>query len=99
MATESRADSSARLAAVPASVSHVHLIGVGGTAMAALAGMLAERGYRVTGSDLQLYEPTASLLKNSKVEVLSGFGPQNLVPAPDLVVVGNVVTRINPEAA
>ena len=66
--------------------------------MAALAGMLAERGYRVTGSDLQLYEPTASLLKNSKVEVLTGFGPQNLAPAPDLVVVGNVIMRINPEA-
>ena len=48
--------------------------------MAALAGMLAERGYRVTGSDSQLYEPTASLLKRMRVEVRKGFGPQNLVP-------------------
>jgi len=67
--------------------------------MAALAGMLAEQGYRVTGSDLQLYEPTASLLKGSRVEVRAGFAAQNLNPAPDLVVVGNVVTRANPEAA
>ena len=67
--------------------------------MAALAGMLAERGYRVTGSDGQLYEPTASLLKGSRVEVRTGFGAHNLNPAPDLVVVGNVVTRTNPEAA
>ena len=92
------AESAARMAGVPHDVRHVHLIGVAGTAMAALAGMLAERGYRVTGSDSQLYEPTASLLKRMRVEVRKGFGPQNLVPAPDLVVVGNVVTRANPEA-
>jgi UDP-N-acetylmuramate: L-alanyl-gamma-D-glutamyl-meso-diaminopimelate ligase len=94
----SEGDSAARLERVPASVRHVHLIGVGGTAMAALAGMLAERGYRVTGSDNQLYEPTASLLKRSRVELRSGFVPSNLDPAPDLVVVGNVITRANPEA-
>jgi UDP-N-acetylmuramate: L-alanyl-gamma-D-glutamyl-meso-diaminopimelate ligase len=91
-------ESSARLARVPASPKHVHLIGVGGTAMAALAGMLATRGFRVTGSDRELYEPTASLLKQSQVEVKTGFGAQNLAPAPDLVVVGNVITRNNPEA-
>ena len=91
-------DSSARLARIPASAKHIHLIGVGGTAMAALAGMLAARGLRVTGSDRELYEPTASLLKQSQVEVKTGFGKQNLDPAPDLVVVGNVITRNNPEA-
>lgn len=91
-------DSAARLARIPASVRHVHLLGVGGTAMAALAGMLAERGYRVTGSDAQLYEPTASLLKTLRVEVRSGFAADNLTPAPDLVIVGNVITRNNPEA-
>ncbi len=91
-------ESAARLARVPANVRHVHLIGVGGTAMAAVAGMLAERGLRVTGSDNQLYEPTASLLKNSRVEVIGGFSPANLAPPPDLVVVGNVITRANPEA-
>ncbi|HTY54312.1 MAG TPA: Mur ligase family protein, partial [Candidatus Binataceae bacterium] len=97
MPPEADADSSARLASVPKSIRHVHLIGVGGTAMAALAGMLAESGYRVTGSDVQLYEPTASLLKGSRVEVRAGYGPSNLSPIPDLVVVGNVVTRNNPE--
>jgi UDP-N-acetylmuramate: L-alanyl-gamma-D-glutamyl-meso-diaminopimelate ligase len=91
-------DSAQRLAKIPAAVKHVHLIGVAGTAMAALAGMLTERGYRVTGSDNQLYEPTASLLKNSRVEVIGSFSPANLTPAPDLVVVGNVIPRINPEA-
>ena len=90
--------SAARLQKIPANVKHVHLIGVAGTAMAALAGMLTERGFRVTGSDNQLYEPTASLLKNSRVEVIASFAPANLTPAPDLVVVGNVIPRINPEA-
>jgi UDP-N-acetylmuramate: L-alanyl-gamma-D-glutamyl-meso-diaminopimelate ligase len=66
--------------------------------MAALAGMLTARGFRVTGSDRELYEPTASLLKQSRVEVKTGFGAHNLAPAPDLVVVGNVIVRNNPEA-
>ena len=91
-------DSSARLSRVPVLPQHVHLIGVGGTAMAALAGMLAAGGFRVTGSDRELYEPTASLLKQSRVEMHSGFGAQNLEPAPDLVIVGNVIARNNPEA-
>ncbi len=92
-------ESAARLARVPAACKRIHLIGVGGTAMAALAGMLKERGFAVSGSDNQLYEPTASLLKRLQIDVRSGFSPDNLDPAPDLVVVGNVITRNNPEAA
>ncbi len=91
-------ESAARFAKIPTAAKHVHLIGVAGTAMAALAGMLSERGYRVTGSDNQLYEPTASLLRHSRVEVIESFGAANLTPAPDLVVVGNVIPRVNPEA-
>src|SRR5216684_6493597 len=99
MPSETTSESVARLARIPAHVRHIHLIGVAGSAMAALAGMLAERGLRVTGSDNQLYEPTASLLKRLKIEVSNSFDGANLVPPPDLVVVGNVVTRANPEAA
>jgi UDP-N-acetylmuramate: L-alanyl-gamma-D-glutamyl-meso-diaminopimelate ligase len=66
--------------------------------MAALAGMLAARGYGVTGSDNQLYEPTASLLKGLRIDIRNGYDAANLTPAPDLVVVGNVVPRANPEA-
>ena len=90
-------ESNARLARIPAVVQHVHLIGVAGSAMAALAGMLAARGFRVTGSDNQLYEPTASLLKGLRIEIRNSYDAANLAPAPDLVVVGNVVTRTNPE--
>src|SRR5271167_3719519 len=90
--------SAARLSRIPADARRVHLIGVGGTAMAALAGMLVERGLSVTGSDNQLYEPTASLLRNSRVGLMTGFSPANLLPAPDLVVVGNAIVPGNPEA-
>src|ERR1700675_4769377 len=95
---EVSAESKERLARIPATVRHVHLIGVAGSAMAALAGMLSVRGYRVTGSDNQLYEPTASLLKGLAIEARNGYDAANLAPAPDLVVVGNVVPRANPEA-
>jgi len=73
-------------------------MGVAGSAMAALAGMLAERGLRVTGSDNQLYEPAASMLRRLRIEIRPSYHPSNLVPPPDLVVVGNVITRANPEA-
>ncbi|MGH7841967.1 MAG: UDP-N-acetylmuramate--L-alanine ligase [Candidatus Binataceae bacterium] len=92
-------DSHARLARIPASVRHVHLLGIGGSAMAALAGMLAQRGFHVTGSDHQVYEPAASLLNRLKIQVGTGYDRSHLAPAPDLAVVGNVVTRSNPEAA
>ncbi len=98
VAPEVSLDSNARLARIPATVRHIHLIGVAGSAMAALAGMLAARGYRVTGSDNQLYEPTASLLQRLRIEIRHSYGADNLTPAPDLVVVGNVVPRANPEA-
>ena len=98
LAYSTAADSRARLARIPAAIRHIHLIGVAGSAMAALAGMLAARGYRVTGSDNQLYEPTASLLKGLRIEVRNAYDAANLTPTPDLVVVGNVVPRANPEA-
>jgi UDP-N-acetylmuramate: L-alanyl-gamma-D-glutamyl-meso-diaminopimelate ligase len=88
-----------RLAAMPAAVRHIYLVGIGGSAMTALAGMLTARGFRVSGSDLEVYEPAASLLSRLKVEVRKGFNPHNLQPRPDLAVIGNVVTAANPEAA
>jgi UDP-N-acetylmuramate: L-alanyl-gamma-D-glutamyl-meso-diaminopimelate ligase len=91
-------ETNARLARVPAHCKRIHLMGIGGTAMAALAGMLKERGFDVSGSDNDLYEPTASLLRGLKIDAKRGFAPSNLDPAPDLVVVGNVITRSNSEA-
>jgi UDP-N-acetylmuramate: L-alanyl-gamma-D-glutamyl-meso-diaminopimelate ligase len=77
---------------------HVHLIGIGGTGMAALAGLFHEAGARVTGSDLKLYPPTSTILAEMGVEVYEGYDASHLDPTPDLIVVGNAVRRGNPEA-
>src|ERR1700733_3348709 len=78
-------------------VESIYLIGIGGAAMAPLAGMLAERGYRVTGSDSGVYPPASTLLERLGVRWCSGFRETNLLPPPDLVVIGNAVSRGNPE--
>ncbi len=78
--------------------SHIHLLGICGTGMAALAGILKEQGYRVTGSDEHAYPPMSIFLEGLGIHVQNGYAPENLEPAPDLVVVGNVIRRENPEA-
>src|SRR6202007_1380013 len=76
---------------------HIHLIGICGTAMASLAGMLKQRGFRVTGSDAAAYPPMSDFLAELGIPVAQPFDPRNLEPAPDLVVVGNAISRGNPE--
>ena len=76
---------------------HIHLIGICGTAMASLAGMLQQRGFRVTGSDAAAYPPMSDFLKAMAIPVHQPFAIANLEPRPDLVVVGNVVSRGNVE--
>jgi UDP-N-acetylmuramate: L-alanyl-gamma-D-glutamyl-meso-diaminopimelate ligase len=83
---------------VPAQVGHIHLMGICGTGVGGLAGMLKAAGYKVTGSDQNVYPPMSDFLAASGIAVQSGYRAENLVPRPDLVVVGNVVTRANPEA-
>jgi UDP-N-acetylmuramate: L-alanyl-gamma-D-glutamyl-meso-diaminopimelate ligase len=76
---------------------HIHLIGICGTAMAALAGMLAERGFRVTGSDTAAYPPMSDFLNSLGIPVAQPFKVENLNSTPDLVVVGNAISRGNVE--
>src|SRR5580658_9790241 len=76
---------------------HVHVIGIGGSAMAPLAGMLREHGYRVTGSDSGVYPPASTLLEKLGISFFHSFDAAHLTPAPDLVVVGNIIARGNPE--
>ena len=77
---------------------HVHLIGIGGTGMASLAGLFHDAGWRVTGSDGPLYPPTSTILAGMGIEVGVGYDPKHLDPVPDVIVVGNAVRRGNPEA-
>jgi len=76
---------------------HIHLIGICGTAMASLAGMLNERGFRVTGSDAAAYPPMSDFLAGLGIPVAQPFDAKNLSPHPDLVVVGNAISRGNVE--
>jgi len=76
---------------------HYHLIGICGTAMASLAAMLQARGHRVTGSDEHVYPPMSTMLRDLGIEIMSGYDPAHLDPAPDCVVVGNAIPRGNPE--
>ncbi len=76
---------------------HIHLIGICGTAMASLAGLLQLRGHRITGSDKAAYPPMSILLRELGIPVLEPYAESNLDPKPDLVVVGNALSRGNPE--
>lgn len=73
------------------------MLGIGGAAMAPVAGMLKERGHTVTGSDTGVYPPASTLLASLGIRWNEGFRAENLRPTPDLVVVGNAISRGNPE--
>jgi UDP-N-acetylmuramate: L-alanyl-gamma-D-glutamyl-meso-diaminopimelate ligase len=76
---------------------HIHLIGICGTAMASLAGMLQQRGFHVTGSDAAAYPPMSDFLATLGIPLAQPFAAGNLEPRPDMVVVGNAISRGNVE--
>ena len=76
---------------------HYHLIGIAGTAMASLAGLLRAAGHRVTGSDENVYPPMSDQLREIGITYAVGYRPENLRPVPDRVIVGNAISRGNPE--
>ena len=83
---------------IPPEIEQIHLIAVCGTGMGALACMLKDLGYGVTGSDQKIYPPMSDFLEQKGVAVSDGFCEKNIAYGPDLVIVGNAVTRENPEA-
>jgi UDP-N-acetylmuramate: L-alanyl-gamma-D-glutamyl-meso-diaminopimelate ligase len=76
---------------------HYHLIGIGGTAMASLAGLLQAAGHTVTGSDEAVYPPMSDQLRGLGIAYREGYRPENLEPRPDIVIVGNAISRGNAE--
>jgi len=79
-------------------IKSVHFVGIGGTAMAAVAAAMRERGYAVTGSDENVYPPMSTFLAEKGIEPRAGYAEKNLASQPDLVVIGNAISRGNPEA-
>lgn len=84
---------------MPAGARHIHIMGIGGTAMAALAGMLVDAGYTVTGSDGNVvYPPMSDYLASLNIHPMVGYSADNLQVKPDIVVIGNVVRAVYEEA-
>ncbi len=82
---------------IPETIRTVHLIAVCGTGMGALACMLRDLGFEVTGSDQKIYPPMSHFLEKNGIRIMDGFREENISYAPDLVIVGNAVVRENPE--
>lgn len=83
----------------PSRIRRIHLVGVAGTGMGSFAGMLKAAGYEVTGSDENVYPPMSDMLQKWGIPALTPYRPENLDEAkPDLVIIGNVIRRVNPEA-
>ena len=83
---------------IPQEVRHIHMIAICGTGMGALASMLKTQGYIVTGSDQHVYPPMSDFLRSQGIALCQGYSADNISPAADLVIVGNAISRDNPEA-
>lgn len=79
-------------------IKSVHFVGICGTAMASVAAALKSRGYTVTGSDQNVYPPMSTFLQEQNIPVIAGYDEKNLAGNPDLVIIGNAISRGNPEA-
>ena len=79
-------------------IQSVHFVGICGTAMASVAAAMQEKGVKVTGSDQNVYPPMSTFLAERRIQVIPGYAEQNLAHKPDLIVIGNAISRGNPEA-
>ncbi|MBF0442824.1 MAG: UDP-N-acetylmuramate:L-alanyl-gamma-D-glutamyl-meso-diaminopimelate ligase [Oligoflexales bacterium] len=79
-------------------IKHIYFMGIGGTGMGSVAGLVKEAGYEVTGSDLNIYPPMSTILEKQNIKVATPYSEKNLIDAkPDIVVVANVLSRGNEE--
>ena len=75
---------------------HIHILGICGTFMGSLAQLAKQLGHQVSGSDANVYPPMSTQLELAGIDLIEGFDPQQLQPAPDLIIVGNAMSRGNP---
>lgn len=83
---------------IPKTIKHIHMIAICGTGMGSLAGLLKSKGYHVTGSDENIYPPMSTQLQESNIPIFKGFKAEHLTPRPDCVIIGNAISKNNPEA-
>ncbi|MDB6097734.1 MAG: mpl, partial [Gammaproteobacteria bacterium] len=77
-------------------MTHIHILGIGGTFMGGVAAIAKAAGFRVTGSDLNVYPPMSTQLQALGIELVQGYGAEQLDLEPDMVVVGNALSRGSP---
>lgn len=82
---------------IPDPVKSIHMIAICGTGMGALASMLKDMGFAITGSDQKVYPPMSIFLSSKNIEITEGFNAESVAYGPDLVIVGNAVSKDNPE--
>ncbi|HBH35853.1 MAG TPA: UDP-N-acetylmuramate:L-alanyl-gamma-D-glutamyl-meso-diaminopimelate ligase, partial [Gammaproteobacteria bacterium] len=75
---------------------HIHILGICGTFMGGIALLARQAGHTVTGSDASVYPPMSTQLEEAGITLMEGYKPGHLQPAPDMVVVGNAMSRGNP---
>ncbi|REJ65809.1 MAG: UDP-N-acetylmuramate:L-alanyl-gamma-D-glutamyl-meso-diaminopimelate ligase, partial [Proteobacteria bacterium] len=75
--------------------SRVHILGICGTFMGGVALLARELGYQVSGSDANVYPPMSTMLRDAGIDIVDGYSSEHLNPAPDLVVIGNALSRGN----
>ena len=75
---------------------HIHILGICGTFMGSLAILAKQLGFEVSGSDANVYPPMSTQLEQQGIHLCEGFDPKRLRPAPDLVIIGNAMSRGNP---
>ncbi|MFY2509781.1 UDP-N-acetylmuramate:L-alanyl-gamma-D-glutamyl-meso-diaminopimelate ligase [Vibrio pectenicida] len=75
---------------------HIHILGICGTFMGGAAVLARQLGHKVTGSDTNIYPPMSTLLESQGIDIIEGYSPSQLDPKPDLVVIGNAMSRGNP---
>lgn len=76
---------------------HIHIVGICGTFMGGIAAIAQQLGHKVTGSDASVYPPMSTQLEGLGIELMEGYAEANLEPKPDLVIIGNALSRGNPE--
>ena len=75
---------------------HIHILGICGTFMGGIAALARAQGHKVTGSDQNVYPPMSTQLEQLGIELTQGYSPEQLEPQPDVVIVGNAMSRGNP---
>lgn len=79
-----------------AEIKHIHILGICGTFMAGVAVLAKQLGFKVTGSDANVYPPMSTFLASQEIDIIQGYDPAQLTPAPHLVIIGNAMSRGNP---